>query len=273
MISTWAMRRLPTDMRQANSQVPAIRKPCASAQRSGRGAGSPAGGGSQPRQRAYLYTLADPCKGEVRYVGWTSKTPERRLSEHLKDAMRERGTHKRHWLREVLSELQRPVIRTIAVLNSPEEAKRCEIAYIAALKARGVRLTNGTNGGDGALGPEHSRLRGVKRSAEVCENISKAMRGKKRGHLDAVRRAALIAANRRRTFSVEARAAAATRMAGKSKTPEALAKWRAKNIGMKRTPETRAKIGEANHTRIWTAESRAKASRSARNRRREAIDG
>lgn len=207
---------------------------------------------------AVLYTLSDPRDlVNPRYVGWTAKETGRRLAQHLTEARGKGHNHRLHWLRDLLGESLLPTMRTVAILETSEEAKRCEVAYIASLRKTGCHLTNGTSGGDGALNL----------SPEAREKIGAAARG--------------------RTYDAEARAVRSVALLGR-KGPPRNASWRAKHAeaargkrpsvetrekmseaqrNRKRGPhsaETRAKIAESHRGKTHGAETRAKLAKSAR---------
>ena len=50
-----------------------------------------------------IYVLIDPTTKEVRYVGATSRTLNQRLSAHLTDARKNRGTYKVNWINSLLA--------------------------------------------------------------------------------------------------------------------------------------------------------------------------
>jgi hypothetical protein len=222
---------------------------------------------------AILYTLADPrSPAEIRYVGWTSRAPKERLHVHLAEARRGGMNHRLCWLRGILSASLRPVMRTVAILESDAEAKRCEIAYIAALHARDCRLVNGTDGGEG--------MRGYVASAEARAKIRARKLGMTRPPFGDEWRARLSESGRNKVRSPEHRARNGAAHRGWIPTAETLANMsRAKkgkpvsaqcqaaalraNLGRKRGPmseEQRAKLSLAN---MGKGHSQSKETRSA----------
>ena len=87
-----------------------------------------------------------------RYVGLTSRGATR-LKQHLWGAKtvgsNTYNTYKAKWIRTVDFNVEFIVLE---YCNSFEELTLCEQKWIAILKARGYKLTNLTNGGDGSLG-------------------------------------------------------------------------------------------------------------------------
>jgi hypothetical protein len=185
-----------------------------------------------------LYTLSDPRMDEVRYVGWSSKVPKYRLAEHVTEAMTGRRSHRLNWIRTILAESARPVMRVLAFLETDSEAKRCEVAYIAKLRESGYRLVNGTDGGEGT--------RGHQVSAEAREKMAAAHRGRKL------------------TFSPIHRARLSDAQRGKKRNPAIAEKTAAKNRGRTHTAEHRAKISAALRGRPCSPQTRAKISAKAR---------
>lgn len=103
-----------------------------------------------------IYKLIDPKTNQIRYVGKTKKTLRKRLYEHLTKRNLTPKTHKNHWIKQLLGEGLKPIIETIEIVNELNWKER-EIYYIKKLKSDGVKLTNTTDGGDGALGTKQSQ--------------------------------------------------------------------------------------------------------------------
>ena len=204
---------------------------------------------------ASLYTLGDPkTPGDIRYVGWTSKRPSRRLGVHISDARS--GRHQHHcarWIRSLLAAGVRPLMTVVAVCGV-EEGPVAEVDLIAALRALGHRLVNGTDGGEGTVGwvpntETRAKLSaahlGKKFTPEHRAKLGAAHLGKKRSP---EHRATLSAALRGRKLSPEHRARISAAKLGKklgSFSPETRAKMSAARLGKKHSPETRAKMSAA----------------------------
>ncbi len=94
-----------------------------------------------------IYVLTDPTTGRPRYVGRTSKSVDERLSSHLTDARaksnRSRGSAKILWIRSLLRQNMRPLIRSVEVVE-PADASAREAAWIRDLRRAGEDLTNGS---------------------------------------------------------------------------------------------------------------------------------
>ena len=91
-----------------------------------------------------IYALCDPATGEVRYVGKTVRTPQRRLYYHVKKASTGSQLYVCNWIRSLDGS---PVIKVLE--ENPPNLNESEIRWIAKLRREGARLTNLTDGGDG----------------------------------------------------------------------------------------------------------------------------
>lgn len=151
-----------------------------------------------------IYALIDPRTNGVRYVGKTIRTPQRRLRRHLARCyLDEAHTHKNRWLRQLLAAGIEPVITVLETCASESELNAAEIRHIAECRARGILLTNATDGGDGTSGwkatPESrarlsAALKGKPKSAEHRAKIIALVTGRKAS--DATR--AKLSAERRK---------------------------------------------------------------------------
>jgi hypothetical protein len=145
-----------------------------------------------------VYGLCDPRSGELRYVGY-SKKPRIRFNHHMWEAKRVR-TRKNNWIRALLRlglEPERFVIEE--ALSSREAAAEAEVGWIAYFRMIGCRLTNATDGGDGAVGHRWS--------TEERARMSEQRRGERHPnfgkHLDDVTRERIASSSRGRTNSEE----------------------------------------------------------------------
>ena len=135
----------------------------------------------------YVYFLLDPRPGfagvltwgmEVRYVG-VARDPGARYLEHLNE---DTDTYKCRWVQKLLAMDLQPAGFVVALVESDEEAKRMEVALIARMRARVVRLTNSTDGGEGTTGYQYTPEQRAKMSKPLSEGhrakISAGLKGK-----------------------------------------------------------------------------------------------
>lgn len=98
----------------------------------------------------WVYALASSASPwEFRYVGKTTQALEVRLRRHIREAAKGGKSHRANWIRKVLREGGRVVIRPVAPYWSAAELKAQERAWIAAGWAAELDLCNGTEGGEG----------------------------------------------------------------------------------------------------------------------------
>jgi len=117
-----------------------------------------------------VYILKEPDGITIRYVGITSKTVEERFKFHLKDGKGKAVNYKSKWIKSLLEKNLLPTYEILKENLTEEEAKAEERTLITEFKNSGIRLTNGTGGGDGCFNP----------SAEVREKMRLSHLGK--GH-------------------------------------------------------------------------------------------
>lgn len=174
--------------------------------------------------------LADPCTGEVRYVGKTIKTPEARLSGHIRNAKAGKPAHVYCWMRT----LSAPPLIVVIESNVPvDELNDEERRWIFVMRMLRVRLTNLTDGGDGGtLAAEPlARMTERLRSPEIRARLATARRGK--------------------TASAETRAkqSASQLQRVTAESQEMKARRAAASRGKKASPELRAKLSDAQRRR------------------------
>lgn len=100
----------------------------------------------------YIYGLADPrSPWDVRYVG-ASVAPQRRLRQHLREALSDHKSHKLDWIRDLVAEGVRPMLKVIDVHSDVEVAREQERFLVKWYRADGHRLTNATADGQGLVG-------------------------------------------------------------------------------------------------------------------------
>jgi len=136
----------------------------------------------------HVYALFHPATWEVRYVGVTRKSIEQRLAEHVWKARRDLNssvsTPLGRWINKLAEFDLSP---QIVLLEATTERDECERRWIAYFKQCDARLLNLTDGGEGIAGlvfsEEHRRKigdarRGVKRSPEISQMLSRVHKGK-----------------------------------------------------------------------------------------------
>lgn len=102
-----------------------------------------------------IYVLRHPVTMDIRYVGVTARTIERRLYEHVyhSTAPNYHAQSRRSiWIRSLAKEGLKPIETVIKEVINGESWQDCERSIIAQLRADGVRLVNGTDGGEGVSG-------------------------------------------------------------------------------------------------------------------------
>jgi hypothetical protein len=213
----------------------------------------------------FIYALAGT--DGIRYVGKTEQTAARprqslarRYNQHRYSA---RGGAIRvyKWWRSQSAE---PRMIVLEVCDAADVAER-ECAWIRFYRLAGARLTNHTEGGEGAPGYVHTPETRAKMSAaqrgrvyaplspETRAKISAAHKGKP---LSAEHRAAMTG----HTTSAETRAKMSAERLRRSEDPAYLAKLSAAHKGEKHTPEHVAKMRAAMTGHTTSAETRAKMS-------------
>ena len=100
---------------------------------------------------AYVYALIDPSTLAIRYVGYTTGSPRKRLSKHISSCRRD-FTYKGNWIRGLLNRGKRPLIR---VLESNAKSTEEEMQWVDKCEHDGCRLLNMSWGGPGNLGYRH----------------------------------------------------------------------------------------------------------------------
>jgi hypothetical protein len=157
----------------------AFRQRCreANAERKRKRAGSSNAAKSVAERRAApapvtIYALVDPRSGELRYVGKTSLTVERRLSAHASNVRRGLHSHKHHWLRDVMRAGLEPSTAVLEVVPPGDDWIEAEKFWIGYFRFLGARLVNQCDGGQGTSG--------ISFSAEHRERLRVSHLGKKR---------------------------------------------------------------------------------------------
>lgn len=117
----------------------------------------------------FIYGLVDPRTNAVRYVGKTWGSVEKRRRTHVNCAHL-RKTHKDYWILQLLNAGTQPDVVVLETCSRVGWQAR-EMYWIAKLRADGVELTNGTNGGDGN--------NGIVFTAEARRKMSEKAKGRR----------------------------------------------------------------------------------------------
>lgn len=96
-----------------------------------------------------IYALVDPITEEVRYIGKSTSGLTRPRDHYKPSHLKKDFTYKGNWLRSLSIP---PLIEVLHVAETKEELDRLEKEYIALYKGLRARLTNLTDGGEGACG-------------------------------------------------------------------------------------------------------------------------
>lgn len=113
----------------------------------------------------YIYALIDPISNEIRYVG-KSISPNKRYYQHINP----RGfTHKDNWIRKLLSNSLKPVMKILEECNDYNWEER-ERFWISSFD----NLTNSTEGGqDGRMSEKVKKKLRIMNSGENNPNYGK----------------------------------------------------------------------------------------------------
>lgn len=115
-----------------------------------------------------IYTLAHPITGEIRYVGKTTSSLNRRLGQHIAAISRSKS-HRASWIKSILKQGLKPIIELIEEVDYSIN-NQIEIYWIAQFKAWNFRLVNHTEGGEGTIGYRHSEESKLKMSLNALGN-------------------------------------------------------------------------------------------------------
>jgi hypothetical protein len=96
-----------------------------------------------------IYALRCPVSGGIRYIG-KSSNPQKRLKYHIMQARAGNICHCGGWIRILLSNGLKPTLEIVKEVAESECWIKAEKEAIAEHRAKGCRLTNMTDGGEGA---------------------------------------------------------------------------------------------------------------------------
>lgn len=173
--------------------------------------------------------MLDSRTGDVRYVGKTVQSLERRLTQHCD---RESRTHKGNWVASVLAGGGQVEIRLLEVVPSWRNWEEAEARWIRHYRDAGVKLTNATDGGDGS----HNLAQ------DVRDRIANTLRGRK--------------------ASPELRAKLQEIARNSPLRLERVEKMRAANLGRSRGPEFKEKLRQINLGKTLSEETKKRLSAS-----------
>jgi hypothetical protein len=107
-------------------------------------------------KKFFIYTLEDPISLKIRYIGLTSKKLSVRLSGHCA-SLEKSKSHKTNWIKKLIVQGRKPIIKELDIAYSLEEACELEIYWIDQFKQWGFDLTNATIGGEGVIGYKYDK--------------------------------------------------------------------------------------------------------------------
>lgn len=117
-----------------------------------------------------IYGIVCPIAGEIRYIGKTEQSLNRRLSAHICESRKAQLSHKHRWIANCLAEGLRPTMWLLEEVVNPDDWPVREIAWIKKANQIGISLTNQTSGGDGIVLTDPDAI------ARFKANLSKAMK-------------------------------------------------------------------------------------------------
>lgn len=211
----------------------------------------------------FVYTVTHLPSGRV-YVGQTQQSVERRWKGHHHRAQAgSRSMFHRALRRHPADQFAWSVVETHA---TEAAVKRAEVALIAALRARGTKLYNLTDGGDGTSGYRHgpealAKMAAVHRGTVLTEAHKKKLSDALRNREFSPETRALISASKRgHATSLETRAKIARSLTGRTLSAETREKVAAAQRGQKRRPRTeeeRKTLSDALRGKPWSPARRA----------------
>lgn len=174
----------------------------------------------------FIYALADPVSGKIRYIGKSDK-PLRRLYGHN---MAPGDGPKGDWIRSLAGRGMQPRCEVIDEVPAVEW-QFWEREYIRLYRAINIRLLNATDGGEGAKHTADSERRRVEAIRRAMTPESKRRRSLK---MRGVKKSAQAIANMSRPWTDERRANHIARLKSRTLSSATLAKMRAAALGHKR---------------------------------------
>jgi len=196
----------------------------------------------------YIYGLADPMTGHLRYIGKTVNLG-RRLHDHLRATDR---SHRTDWVHSLLTRGLQPEIFAIEEVSEAnwQEAEQFWIGYFRSI---GADLTNGSEGGLGGSLPGHQMAPAANARRIAAVKVACTGRRPSEATLEAARGYHLG-----RPVPPETKAKMSASHKGVPKSPEHVAKVAAFHRGRKRSAEACARMSAAKkgQSHPQTAETR-----------------
>lgn len=128
--------------------------------------------------KIYIYTLADPRTGEIRYIGKTNNLTTR-YRHHLN---KRRYTHAGNWIYSLSTQNLYPIIEQLDVVDR-EYWRETEKYWISQFKTWGFKLTNFHEGGEGnGGGHKLKHVTQLGRKASLETRIKQSLSQKARDH-------------------------------------------------------------------------------------------
>ncbi len=125
-------------------------------------------------KKVYIYTLSDPCTGEIKYIGKTINELKIRLYGHMHESKKS-NTHKSNWIKSLLSKNLKPTIEILDIVND-DDWEFWEQYWIEQLKYWGINLTNCMDGGKG-ISSEFMKKNNPMFNLNTVEKMRNSMKG------------------------------------------------------------------------------------------------
>lgn len=211
----------------------------------------------------YIYGLVDPRTNQIRYVGKTVLSPERRVAVHIwraRSAPKKR--HSMAWIASLHADGLRPEVLEIEIVPPGGDWVEAEQFWIAYWRFVGADLCNHTIGGEGQTGyrqpAETVAKRVAKTSGENHHRFGKPMPPHVQEALEVGKRRLLSDPDRARAFhkarlarvTPEGRARSIQALQQTSRDPERLAARERKRLASCQTESHRATVS-AQSKELW----------------------
>lgn len=99
-----------------------------------------------------IYGLVCPNSKQIRYIGVTKHSLEKRLNEHIREGKSK--TYKQKWIKSLINKGLKPYIVLICLTDEANWIET-EKFYIKLFKTNGFKLTNTSEGGEGGGSKGH----------------------------------------------------------------------------------------------------------------------